>query len=289
MKRGYRWLKRTRAAQHLAAYFGRDLNPDRWIFIVGCYNSGTTILARVLGEHPCIGTLPDEGTFYTDVLPAPEDFGWTRMWACCKNDVHLKPRDLSEREVRRIKRQWSIWYPKGTPNLLEKSVANTPRMQFLQAHFKPAYFIELVRNGYAVAEGIQRRADLDRWPNPEYKGKYPIELCARQWAACCRTIEQSRPSIDRFLRVRYEDFTENTKDTLEQITRFLDISPLGSSVLQKTWSFQEKDEPIKNMNPSSVERLSPRQIRKIEEVAGDVLRERNYPRPPVAQSAGTSG
>jgi hypothetical protein len=160
-------------------------------------------------------------------------------------------------------------------------------MQFLQAHFEPAYFIELVRNGYAVAEGIQRRADLDQWPNPEYEEKYPIELCARQWAACCRTIEESRPGIDRFLRVRYEDFTENTKGTLDQITRFLGISPIESSVLQKTWSFQEKNEPIKNMNSSSVDRLSPREIRKIENVAGDLLRERNYPRPPSAQSAGT--
>lgn len=287
MKRDYRWLKRTRVSQHLAAYLGRDLNPDRWIFVVGCYNSGTTILSRVLGEHPRIGTLPDEGTFYTDVLPAPEDFGWTRMWARCKDDVRLEPDDLSKRDIRRIKRQWSIWYPKDAPNLLEKSVANATRMQFLQAHFAPAYFIELVRNGYAVAEGIQRRANLDRWPNPEYEERYPIGLCARQWAACCRTIEQSRPNIDRFLRVRYEDFTEDTKGTLDQITRFLGISPIKSSVLQETWSFQEKNEPIKNMNSSSIERLSPRQIRKIEEVAGDVLRELNYPRPPSARSVAT--
>ncbi len=287
MERVYERLKHTRVAQHLSAYLGRDLQPDRWIFIVGCYNSGTTILARVLGEHPSIGTLPGEGTAYTDVLPAPEDSGWTRMWACCEDDVRLKPRDLAQRDISRIKRQWSMWYPKGTPNLMEKSVANTLRMRFLEAHFAPAYFIEIVRNGYAVAEGIQRRADLDRWPNPEYEEKYPIELCARQWVACCRTVEQSRSDIDRFLRVRYEDFTEDTKGTLDQITRFLGISPIESSVLQKTWSFQEKNEPIKNMNPGSFERLSPRQIRKIEDVAGDVLREHNYPRLSSTQSTCT--
>ncbi|MCS3683885.1 sulfotransferase family protein [Salinibacter ruber] len=274
---GWERIKDTQTARHLAPYLARDLQPDRWIFIVGCYNSGTTILTRVLGEHPAIGTLPGEGTFFTDVLRAPEDFGWPRMWACCKDDVCLKPGAVTEQDVRRIKRQWSIWYPKDTPNLLEKSVANALRIEFLQAHFAPAYFIEIVRNGYAVAEGIQRRANLDRWPNPEYKNKYPIELCARQWVACCEAIEQSRPDVDRFLRVRYEDFVRDTKGTLDQITRFLRISPIESSVLHRTWSFQEMNEPIKNMNPSSFERLSPRQIRKIEDVAGDVLRERDYP------------
>lgn len=286
-KKAYSRLKKTRLVRELASYFGNDLEPDRWIFIVGCYSSGTTILSRVLGEHKEIESLPQEGAFLTDVLPTPEDYGWTRMWIRCRDDVCIKPGQLSKQDVRRIKRQWSIWYPQASSNLLEKSVANTLRMRFLNAHFESAYFIEMVRNGYAVAEGIQRRADLDRWPNPEYEEKYPIDLCARQWVACCRTVEQSRPDIDRFLRVRYEDFTEDTKGTLDQITRFLGISPIESSVLQKTWSFQEKNEPIKNMNPSSFERLSPRQIRKIEDVAGDVLRECNYPRLSSAQSTCT--
>ena len=51
-----------------------------WVFLVGCYNSGTTLLAELLGQHPSISTLPTEGHFITDEFVKDYDIGLPRMW-----------------------------------------------------------------------------------------------------------------------------------------------------------------------------------------------------------------
>ena len=28
--------------------------PERWLFVVGCYNSGTTLLLNLLAQHPSV-------------------------------------------------------------------------------------------------------------------------------------------------------------------------------------------------------------------------------------------
>jgi len=271
----------TRLGLSLAARLGRDLEPERWIFIVGCYNSGTTLLARILARHPEIGSLPAEGVFLTDVLPYPEQYSWTRMWMQCLTQVQLMPGELSEEQVRRIKCQWAVWYPNDTPNLLEKSVANVTRMLFLQTHFQPAYFIALVRNGYAVAEGIRRRANFERWPNPEYEDEYPIELCAKQWGVCDRLIRHQWSHLERKRKVYYEDLVGNPRRVMNQITNFLGLQSIDEDVLNQKWSFQEQNEPIRNMNPQSFERLTQSDLDQIEDAVGGNLQRHGYRRPGV--------
>ena len=67
------------AIQKLIGYLGKELKPERWIFVVGCYKSGTTLLTKILSQHPLIGSMPNEGVAFTDALPYPEQYGWTRM------------------------------------------------------------------------------------------------------------------------------------------------------------------------------------------------------------------
>ena len=265
--------------QKALAPFGRDLKPDKWIFIVGCYNSGTTLLAKILCEHPSIGGLPDEGIAFTDVLPYPEQFGWTRMWYRCIDKVRLHPNQLSEKMVLRIKKQWSFWYPKGKEALLEKSVVNTVRMPFLQAHFQPAYFIAIVRNGYAVAEGIRRRGKPGRWKNPEYKDRYPIELCAMQWQASDDIIRQDQHLLTRFKQIYYEDLVERPSVVLADLFQFVGLEPQSVTIMNKRWKIQERNEGIRNMNEQSFRALSKHDIEVIEHIAKKGLERHGYHRP----------
>lgn len=255
---------------------GRVSDPDRWIFIVGCYSSGTTLLQRLLGTHPEIGILPDEGVFLTDVLNHPDQYGWTRMWHRCREKLEIDFGELPDSELRRLKKQWSLWYPAAVPSLLEKSVANTVRMPFLQAHFQPAYFIYLVRNGYAVAEGLKRKSRPGRWNNPEYEDEYPMEQCARQWVVSDDVARADSDQLERFLEIRYEDLTENPGKTLAKITDFLEVSPLAEENWRGSWSIHEKDSTIRNMNERSFVSLSLNEIDAIERVAGDKLRDLGY-------------
>ena len=167
--------------QRMLLPFGKELRPERWIFVVGCYNSGTTLLASILRQHPLLAGLPAEGAFLTDSLPYPEQFGWPRMWCECQDKMRLGIGPDGARLALRIKKHWSIWYPRDAINLVEKSVANTARIPYLNEYFAPAYFIYIIRNGYVISKSIQDKANLNRWKNPIYHERYPIELCAKQW------------------------------------------------------------------------------------------------------------
>ena len=272
---------RTRLGQRMAVPLGRDLAPQRWIFIIGCYNSGTTLLKDMLAAHPEVGTLPGEGVRFSDSLPRPEEFGWNRMWCRCLDDMRLGPGPETERLVRRIKRQWSVLFPRGRPSLLDKSIANAARMPFLAAHFQPAHFIYLVRDGYAVAEGIRRKTRPGRWRNPEYPCRYPIGLCAEQWRETDRIVAADRGAVASCLQVYYEELTQNPAAVLERITDAVGLPPLPGAVFQRTWKVHAVEAPVRNMNRDSWVRLSAADLEEIEEVAGDTLRQHGYGRPDV--------
>ena len=125
----------NQSVQKILLPFGHDLKPERWIFVVGCYNSATTLLASILREHPDMEGLPNEGAFLTDVLPYPERFGWPRMWSQCVEDVRIRGDAKEADRAKRIKHHWSLWYQDGSQNLVEKSISNAARLLFLQEYF----------------------------------------------------------------------------------------------------------------------------------------------------------
>src|SRR5688572_26729280 len=46
------------------------VTPEKWVFVVGCYNSGTELLTELLGSQKAIAALPHEGQFLTDQFMA---------------------------------------------------------------------------------------------------------------------------------------------------------------------------------------------------------------------------
>ncbi len=274
-----RKLRTNPLVQTLLAPFGRDLAPTRWIFVVGCYNSGTSLLSAVLGSHPEIVTLPQEGAFLTDALPVPEQFRWTRMWCRCADSMRLDPGPASAARALRIKRQWSLWLPRNATNILEKSIANVVHIPFLAAHFRPANFIYLVRDGYAVAEGIRRKAKPWRWGQEDYPDGYPLELCAEQWRDSDDFARRYLAGIEHTSTVTYEAFTANPTAETNRILAVLGLSPLDPAVFARAWAIHDLEEPIRNMNEDSHRRLLPEELATIERVAGPALRRNGYQTP----------
>ena len=268
-------LAKSAAGRALLAPLARDLSPRQWIFLVGCYNSGTTLLRAMLARHPEVVALPSEGVKLTDALPAPEQFGWHRMWSQCLDQVRLAPEGEAERAMR-VRRHWSLCLPAVAPAILEKSIANTARMPFLQAHFRPAHFVCLVRNGYAVAEGIRRKAEPGRRGNTRYGDQYPIALCADQWRVCDEVVAADRPDLERFLEVRYEDLTARPAEVLRQITDFLGLSPLPDEAAAGEWTIHGVRSEVRDMNRQSLERLTRRDLDEINDAAGPALARHGY-------------
>lgn len=270
-----RKLLRDRAVQKILAPFGRVPKPKKWLFVIGCYNSGTTLLSNILSEHPSISALPVEGVVLSDSLPRPEKFGWNRMWSECIEQVRMLPGEGMEKIAERIKRQWSFSFDEADV-LYEKSIANAARVPFLDAYFQPAYFIVIVRNGYAVAEGLRRRGNPKKYGHNEFGEKYPIEMCAKQWAVSDEFVSTDTAGARHVLRLTYEDFCAQPGENLRAITDFLEVEPLPDETTNKSWEIHGNTSEIRNMNAEGIAKLTADEIARIRDVAGQALDKYGY-------------
>ncbi len=263
-------LKKSKWQKRLVN-FGHVPKPQKWVFIVGCYNSGTTLLAELMATHPDISALPVEGVQLSDAWPLPETFGWNRMWFKCLDEMTIDP-DAPEAVgiAERVKRQWSLSL-KRRPLLLEKSIANVPRMLFLQKHFAPALFIYIVRNGYAVSEGLRRGSKPLKFGRDEFGEQYPISLCAEQWAYTDTFIGGVRDQIDMLHQLSYEEFAGDPARVMSAVTNFLDIASFSDKALAKTWQIHGIRSEIKDMNAQAIARLSPQDLDDVRIAAAPIL------------------
>ncbi len=243
-------------------------DPEKWVFIIGCYNSGTTLLHQLLSQHPSIGSMPLEGRQFTDELPLAEHYGLDRLWALDPRRFYLDEHTGDQINVSKIKKQWAFMYnDPRKPVLLEKSVINAARTRWFQKHFRNSHFIVIVRNGYAIAEGIRRKAG------------HPLEKGIRQWKESYRIVFDDLPHLDRSIKVTYEELTDRPAETLESVTSFLGLKPLPADTLRGRFKVHGEESGIRDMNAGSLARLSEDDLDVIEQIAGDMLGRFNYARP----------
>lgn len=255
------------AKLNVRAWLGPCPEPERWAFIVACSNSGTTLLHSLLARHPDVGSLPAEGQFLTDQLPVPKKEGLGRRWAVNPELYHLTERDGRSIRVRRLKRQWGYCFNDPTRRvLIEKSPPNAARTRWLQAHFENAHFIGIVRDGYAVAEGISRRAG------------HPISLAATQWARSNELLLADWTFLERKVLMRYEDLASDTEASLRDLLAFLrlDADRYDWSALHRPMQIHERVERVSDLNAISLAALSDGQRAEIDRAASAMLERLGY-------------
>ncbi len=269
---------RRKPVRRLIGVLRRARHPEKWLFVVGCYNSGTTLLHDVLGCHPDVSTLSREGARYTAELPRPEDYGWTRMWAECVDRIAFPARRDPDR-ARTIVRDWSPLFDGRRRIFLEKSVANLPRMEWFDLNFPNAYFIGIMRNPYAVAEGIRRRARPGAPHRARIGERYPIEMAARQWLVANTMLLDAGQRVARFMVVRYEDLVATPVAVLDKSVQFLGEACPPASFEGGVLSVRERRQPIAaNMDAASLARLSPADVQQINDVIGARIGDFGYTR-----------
>ena len=255
-------LKYNQIWSQLLNYGGKKIVNKNWIFIIGSYNSGTTLLDQILSNHPQISGLPDEGVMLTDQLVRPEDFDWRRMWSECEQEMENSDRN-QKKDADLIKKHWSHFYDLDKDFLLEKSISNMTRLKFLNENFKPAWFIHIVRNGYAVAEGIHRKAEIMQG-NPYYnKGYYPYSICAKQWVRSLKIYEAHKTSLQNVIEIKYEDLAENPSKIVNSLLEKIGLKKFPEDYFEKSFTIHEKKSRIKNMNSSSFKRLKEEDCKEI--------------------------
>jgi hypothetical protein len=257
----------TAVRQSWDGHFGTLPNPDRWVFIVGCYNSGTTLLHDLLATHSDVGSMPWEGQFYTDQFPLPRALNLPRLWAIQPEHFHLAESDGSEIRVERLKRQWGARFNDPSRRvLIEKSPTNAGRTRWLQRHFENACFIGIVRNGFAVAEGIRRKAG------------HPVGLAARQWRVSNEIMLADFEHLRHRLLIRYEDLTDDLDTQMRRVAEFLDLEVERFSGMDRTWQIHGNPSTVRNMNSHSISSLSAEEMDAIQSEAGEMLAKFGYDR-----------
>jgi hypothetical protein len=245
--------------------------PDKWVFVVGCYNSGTTLLSEVLGTHHKISSLPTEGQYLTDQFPSDHKIGLSRMWVQREDLYRLNENDEGP-DVNRLKKEWAMRFNLTKPILLEKTPANSARIRWLEKNFENAYFVGIVRNGYAASEGISRKAQPIH-----LKSGWSIEQAAYQWYRSNHLLLEDSKHVNNFMWMKYEDFTADPQKEINRVMDFLGLSGEGGIDLSQDWSIHERKQTIKNLNHENIDKLSDDQIESITTIAKDMLLEFGYP------------
>ncbi len=251
--------------------------PERWVFVGGCYNSGTTILREMIGAHPRVSSLPREGVQMTDAFPNLEAGGWERMWYRNARSADLSARNPEKVAYQAI-RDWGPWWRKEAGVFIEKSIVHGAWMPFLQDGFENAYFLGVIRNGYCVCEGIRRRAS-PKGAARETVGSdvYPIEQVGEQWVFANQIIERDKGRLNHYHEIRYEDFTGNPVHHIREIFRFIGVD--DSVVMQEedgTITIGSRSFAIRSQNAESFSRLTQTDRAKLGAVIGPMMKQLGY-------------
>lgn len=240
-----------------------------WLFLLGVNNSGTTLLEALLGRHNEIAMLPGEGQRLSRAIVSPNQKGVRRLWTEKLEAFRRSAESSDGLLASRLKWDWLGFYSTHDRSrfLMEKSPPNTVRAPWLQHHFRRAFFVAITRSPYAVAEGIRRREGYD------------IERAARHWALANEILLADLERLDRRLLLTYEDLCADPSREMSLITSFLGTKQYPENFLLDELSIHNasgRKGLIKNFNDSSYERLSAEDVRKIEDIAGDLMARLGY-------------
>jgi hypothetical protein len=194
---------------------------ERPIFIVGCCNSGTTILWQALRRHAALDGPTTEGQELVGLPRSMTHFlgkQTSRMFAHPKFGMayRLTGADYDSDTAARLVATYSRCCRRGQ-RLIEKSPANTLRIRFLQRVFPDASFVGIVRNGIAVAEGIVRKRRWD--PDRPHLAGLPTTLteAAEQWAHANMVLLQDLAGLPNAMVIRYEELVSEPISTLRRV------------------------------------------------------------------------
>jgi len=255
----------------------------KWLFILGCNNSGTSLINHLLRLHPEIDHLAGEGqSQLLSTRGIEEVTGGNHHRVFTEVLEYMNPPRAYNRNKPSVdnvvnpstlRRHWQGGRKgnKGT-YLMIKSPPDMVRSLWIQQHFDTPHFIGIVRNGYSTVESILR------------SGK-SVERAATHWNLANKIMMRDSEKLKNFHLIKYEDLSENPETVLRELEKFLEIGNFDYSFLsdynvERTFFFPGlREGKIYNKNKTPRQQLSQDKINIIHERAKEMLERLRYEPP----------
>jgi len=188
-----------------------------------------------------------------------------------------------ERRARSLRRKiGSIRRFAGAPTFVSKRIGNNRRVSMLMAAFPQARFLDLIRDGRAVAYSLSR---VDWWPDTvpwwhhqsprawEAEGGNAWELCARDWVEEVGVIESGLRDVpvNQTLHLSYEGLIQAPVESLRRVATFAGLAPTDG------WLDRVARLDFPDRNDGWRRKLTPASVATIEEIQRDTLIRHGYP------------
>ncbi|NUO78887.1 hypothetical protein HUU05_02340 [candidate division KSB1 bacterium] len=214
---------------------------NAYLFVLCPPFSGSTVLWKLLGTSPVVSSHSVEGQVVDGVKEIMRNDPWNPD----------KPMPWPE-----IKTKWERAWDMSKPILLEKSPPNIVRAFELEQHFAPAHFIAMVRNPYALCEGLQRRREM------------AVEMAASRWVVHATHQFNNITKLKRIVHFTYEELSDTPALIKEKILAFMpQLHDLDLTQSFEVHSVQGHGaRQLYNFNHEKIARLSAAEIHRINAV-----------------------
>lgn len=212
--------------------FYTNKSPSSFIFVYGCYNSGTTVLKDAISLGTSYASIPVEGDLLTSALPNFEKGEWPRALFGNAYEVELYRREEGINKKQLFK-DWAPWM-RDKEVFIEKSIANSLKVKQLHALDDNYKSIVVVRRPEGVIRGIRKRSK----PGPKaskflQSSEFPIDFLLNQWLYIYKALLEDSGNDSNVIFVNYEDFIENPSLVLTHIKKHLGESRDGLSFSER--------------------------------------------------------
>lgn len=293
---------------------GQGVNPPGAdpLFIIGTGRCGSTVFHDVLAHHPRVTWLSrftnshpyqpwlNSALLWLLNLPGAQatlrrkvsPLEAYRFWEQHYRGFTAPYRDLTADDVmphssRALRAATQACVTAGRPRLLCK-ITGWPRIGFLHAVYPQARFINVIRDGRAVASSFLRVRFWKGWLGPDYwgwgalsadqlerfraHGNSFVALAGLQWEMLMDAYERAKPGIpaERLLEIRYEDLCTDPVGVVRAACEFaqLDFAPR----LER----HVRGFPLRSQNDKWKEGLSPAQQATLNDCIRDCLSRWGY-------------